>query len=393
MKNQLALLALVAALASGATPSLAGTKGAARPAGAQTSFLSPGLFAQFATGIGLIRIFNCAGTPTAEGTGFLVGASVVMTARHVVRGACHVKVFLDGHWMTASHWTSWSTPGKEDAQTADVATMSLARPAPGHVFTIRSWSPAVGVNLAALGHPLGTGISLTQGHVVDKGRLAGIPTLAVRLLGAEGSSGSPLVDNVGNVVGILQKGLGGADALGQHTSGLILGIDLPSWWPTVKTNLCATYAQGGLPGCATASTKPVPPPPAPYTIDSCWIQYTGGLPANVNRSNPLTSLSVADLLARGPANFWAVVALSAPATMAIEGMTTTLTAPNDVGLTGPPLAWAAGSATAERTMDWRFADDSLIFQHSWATSLPGLWKLTWGFPNGESCSTTFTVTP
>ena len=44
-------------------------------------------------------------------------------------------------------------------------------------------------------------------------------------------------------------------------------------------------------------------------------------------------------------------------------------------------------------MDWRFADDSLIFQHSWATSLPGLWKLTWGFPNGESCSTTFTVTP
>jgi len=104
-------------------------------------------------------------------------------------------------------------------------------------------------------------------------------------------------------------------------------------------------------------------------------------------------LSVADLLARGPANFWAVVALSAPTTTAIEGMTTTLTAPNAVGLTGPSLAWAAGSATAERTMDWRFADDSLIFQHSWATSLPGLWKLTWGFPNGESCSTTFTVTP
>jgi hypothetical protein len=389
MKKRLALLALVAALASGAAPSLAGTAGSAGPASAQTSFLSPELFAEFSTGIGLVRIFNCAGVPTAEGTGFLVGASVVMTARHVVRGACHVKVLLDGHWMTGSHWTSWSTPGRGDVNTADVATIRLVGAASGHVFPIRSWSPAVGVNLAALGHPLGNEISLTQGHVVDKGKLSGIPILAVRLLGAEGASGSPLVDDVGNVVGILQKGLGGADALGQHTSGLILGIDLPSWWPTIKTNLCAAYVQGGLPGCGGT---PAPKPAQQYTVDSCWIQYTGGLPATVNRGSALTSLSLADLLARGPENFWALVSLSAPAPATIKGVTATLIGPNNVQLTAPPFAWPAGETTAAGGMAWKLADGSPLFQQSAAAALAGNWKLTWSFPDGLSCSTTFTVT-
>jgi uncharacterized protein YjbI with pentapeptide repeats len=225
----------------------------------QSRFLDPGLFADLSSGIALVRTFNCGGTATGEGTGFLVGSSVVMTARHVTRGACRLKVSIDGGWVGVSGWTSWHKAGRADLNSADVATIKLKSQVSGHVFVIRTSSAAIGTNLAALGHPLGNDISLNQGNVVEKGRVAGIPMLAVRMLAAEGGSGSPLVDNHGNVVGILQLGLGASDILGQRTSGVILGIDLPSWWPTARTNLCHAYKSGGIPGCASS------PPPSGST--------------------------------------------------------------------------------------------------------------------------------
>ena len=49
--------------------------------------------------------------------------------------------------------------------------------------------------------------------------LPGVPILELRMLGAEGGSGSPIVDNTGAVVGIFQLGLGAKDLAGQRTAG------------------------------------------------------------------------------------------------------------------------------------------------------------------------------
>jgi hypothetical protein len=226
----------------------------------QAGLLDPSLFADLSTGIALVRAFTCGGSLIDQGTGFLVGTSVIMTARHVVRRACREKVMIGGHWVAVALTTSWYTGGRGDMNAADVATLKLKNSVEGHVFVIRTSTAAQGANLAALGHPLGSDISLNQGTVVEKGRYFGVPMLAVRLLAAEGGSGSPLVDGKGNVVGILQIGLGGKDILGQRTSGVILGIDLPSWWPTARVSLCA-YKYGGIPGCGgTPMSTPTPKP-------------------------------------------------------------------------------------------------------------------------------------
>ena len=176
-----------------------------------------------------------------------------MTARHVLVGACRTKALIDGSWVSVSGWTYWYTSGHTEAD-ADVATAKLAKQVSGHVFTIRTWSPRIGDQLAALGHPLGNAVSLNQGSVIEKGKIHGTPELAVRMLAAEGGSGSPLVDNKGNVVGILQLGLGSTDILGQRTSGVIIGIDLPSWWPSARTNLCKAYRYGGILGCPSSAS-------------------------------------------------------------------------------------------------------------------------------------------
>jgi hypothetical protein len=259
------IAALVIVAATTTFPGLAGSA-VVGPDARTRPQLNPGQFAELSTGIVLVRALTCSGKWFSEGTGFLIGESVVMTARHVLKGACRIRIDSANRWIEAKGWNYWHHGGKSDETAADVATIRLASPATGHLFALRTSSVAVGANLATLGHPLGNSLSITQGKVYAKGRLFGIPILAVKLLGAEGASGAPLVDNAGNVAGILQIGLGHPDFLGQNTSGVILGIDLPSWWPTARRDLCRAYPAGGILGCPTSAPKPPPPPPPPPPV-------------------------------------------------------------------------------------------------------------------------------
>src|SRR5262245_18256604 len=97
----------------------------------------------------------------------------------------------------------------------------------------------MGPNISAIGHALGKRLSLNQGKLVARGRLAGAPLMEIRMLGAEGGSGSPFIDDKGRVVGILQIGLGARDVFGQRTAGVLLGLDLVRWWgPRARLDLC-----------------------------------------------------------------------------------------------------------------------------------------------------------
>ena len=263
----LVVLLFGAAAVPTAQASLKARDGSLRFGAPAARTLDPGVFADLSTGVARVRTYTCGGQAQTEGTAFLVGTGVLMTARHVIRGACYVRVLLGGTWRRSISIASWYTRGRGDESTADVATIRFNGQSEGHVFAIKTSSASISSHIAAIGHPLGQGISLTQGKVVKKGKLYGIPTLAVRLLGARGGSGSPLVDNNGNVVGILQQGLGGAE-----TSGLILGIDLPSWWPNARSRLCKAYPAGGIPGCGSHPVAPIPEPSAKCDFapdDSC----------------------------------------------------------------------------------------------------------------------------
>jgi hypothetical protein len=233
---------------------------------AQTSHaaseVSPGTFSRVSSGVALIKTYRCNGRALGQGTGFLVGTSVVMTARHVVTGACQIRVRVSSENFKATGWSAWSGGGASRSA-ADLATIKLDREASGFVFRVRTVPIRVGLNLGMVGYPLGNRLSLNQGKLIDRGKVNGAPLIAVRMLGAEGASGAPFIDGDGRVVGIVQIGLGSKDVLGQRTSGVLVGLDLVRWWgPRARLDLCRAYPKGGIAGCPGSE----PAPPANETV-------------------------------------------------------------------------------------------------------------------------------
>jgi hypothetical protein len=248
------------------------------------SKVTPGLFQEVATGVALIKTFDCKGRVIGQGTGFLVGDSVVMTARHVLRGSCSARVTVAGERFSGQRWIYW-TSGGTSGLAEDLATLKLDRAASGYVFRIRPSIAPAGSNLGMVGYPLGNRLSLNQGKIIWRGKRSGVPLLAVKMLGAEGASGAPFIDDSGRVVGILQVGLGSEDVLGQRTAGVLVGLDLVRWWgPRARLDLCRAYPKGGIAGCpentgsggGSAPPRTPSPPPSPprqpetLAITDCW---------------------------------------------------------------------------------------------------------------------------
>ncbi len=231
-----------------------GSAAEAARASAEAHAIEPKQFVELATGVVLIRTFDCGGNTKTTGSGFLVGASVVMTARHVAFQpktlACKIKVRAGGRWIPVASRHRWATRGRL-GKLEDIATLKLTRPVVGaHIFEIATSSPRKWTNLAMIGHPLGNAISLTQGLLLSRYTESHVPFLAINLLGAEGASGSAIVNERGTVVGILQRGSGSEDPLGEITGGLVFGIDLAKVWDTTSRRaLCRGYPAGGIPSC------------------------------------------------------------------------------------------------------------------------------------------------
>jgi hypothetical protein len=174
-----------------------------------------------------------------------------MTAWHVIKGGCSFRVTIGGRSYSGGGVTPWYTVGTRDLDAADVGTLKLDRPAPGHVFSFARRTPHLKTTIAVIGYPLGNPISFNQGPLVFAQRVGGVPALGVRIATAKGSSGSAFLNPDGDVVGILQRGLVTASA------GIVVGVNLVRWWgPAILKDLCRAYPQAGVPGCAGTSNEP-----------------------------------------------------------------------------------------------------------------------------------------
>lgn len=146
-------------------------------------------------------------TPDGAGTGFIVTSEgLVLTNAHVVGPFIRVHILAEGLGIVGGQGIVAEVIGVDQA--ADLALISL-EPRPGgypHVSLADSDQAILGEDVVAIGYPLGPvlgkGITVTRGIVSSRRHVNGIEYIQTDAALNPGSSGGPLFNMDGEVLGI-----------------------------------------------------------------------------------------------------------------------------------------------------------------------------------------------
>jgi len=160
------------------------------------------LFEQARGAIANVDVVRC--EAGAQGTAFLVDADTAFTAAHVVDGAAEIALDFGDQRVEAT------VIGRNIDR--DVAVLRLATPIENAVtLPVAQGEPRVGEEVAAIGHPQGLPVAMTVGRVTSMNAefdFSGTGAERVQNLiqadfvVATGTSGGPLINQRGEVVGV-----------------------------------------------------------------------------------------------------------------------------------------------------------------------------------------------
>ncbi len=219
------------------------------PAASPTPSISGSFAALFADqGSGVIRVEAISCGQSDIGTGFLIRPDLVATVNHVV--ADPVTIALS----SGNDTTTGVVIGSDPSQ--DLALVRADRPFSGYVFALSSLPPQVGDAVAAMGYPENLPLTFTEGTVsgldrsitVDGGALNGLVQTDTAV--NPGSSGGPLIDISGRVMGLI-------DAKQTHAEGIGYAIEAD-----VAASTFSSWEQSGIPQPPASCTSPIGPPGA-----------------------------------------------------------------------------------------------------------------------------------
>lgn len=169
--------------------------------------------------------------------------------------------------------------------------------------------------------------------------------------------------------------------------GQTIQLTWKQWKAAVKAMWGVSNAVDSKPGPGFAPTPPAAS--AAYQVKACWTQYTGSSWSVVQTSAASTSFASADLLDRGPSNFWAVVTLAGNPATTISGAKVSLFDPNGDLFYASTLAdWGPTFDEWQSTFNWT-EGSQFFFQVPNAGQ--GSWVFQWSFPDGQTCESAFTV--
>ena len=194
----LGVIAVLATRLSGASPGASAQAATPRPIPASTAGLTvPGIYRRAAPSVVIVR------TGHDLGTGVIVADDgTILTANHVIAGGGTVTVtFADG--TTADATVAAANPK------LDIATLTPVRLPRVVVSATLGGGAGVGAPVVAIGNPLGLTDSVSAGVIsgldrtadTDHGKFSGLIQFDASV--NPGSSGGPLLDARGLVIGIV----------------------------------------------------------------------------------------------------------------------------------------------------------------------------------------------
>lgn len=164
----------------------------------------------------MLRGFDAQGRVTAQGSGFYFGPGRIATNYHVIRGATHVRIIGAGGDTLAT---------TRFAEVVDIELDLAILPAPaGHTegLWLETLYPDVGDRVWAYGSPKGLAGTMTDGIVSAVRERNGRMVLQISAPISPGSSGGPVLNSAGRVVGVTVSSVRG----GQNLNFAVPGREL-----------------------------------------------------------------------------------------------------------------------------------------------------------------------
>lgn len=172
------------------------------------------MFATVSSGVMRVETTSC--ESPGHGTGFLIAPNLVATVAHVVDDGLSIAI------SGAGDFASGRVVGLDESN--ELALIETDHDLNGHVFEFADGDPAVGTEIAVIGYPLRSPLSLSRGSVsgldrvidiTDVGRISGVIQTDAPI--NPGNSGGPIVDVEGRVIGL-------ADAVDPNAQGIAFAM-------------------------------------------------------------------------------------------------------------------------------------------------------------------------
>jgi hypothetical protein len=159
------------------------------------------VFASASPAVVQIAVQDLQGRTVATGSGFLVGkAGLVATNYHVIEEAHAADVVVGKRTLAVSGAAALD-------QEADVAILRVAGQIEALPLELADRLPRVGAKVYAIGNPKGLTNTLSEGLVSGHRELDRLSLIQMTAPISPGSSGGPLLDTAGRVVGVTTGGV------------------------------------------------------------------------------------------------------------------------------------------------------------------------------------------
>lgn len=167
------------------------------------------VYGSTAPAVFLIEVRNTAGEPVGIGSGFLIEGGRIVTNAHVVEpGRPHLRTGVVALPLSVERID----------HAVDLAVLRSDAPIEAPPLQLAVAEPEIGTKVFVLGNPHGLERTISEGILSGRRRLSGRELLQMTAPISPGSSGGPVVDAAGRVVGI---------TVGSFTEGQSLNFAIP----------------------------------------------------------------------------------------------------------------------------------------------------------------------